>query len=414
MDDVEKLQDFETFHLERLTVFLSVPDWNPKSSSTKTFEQEVMDLERTQLNSTTIAVNNPRSQLGLLSSSSSQSGGFFSKFIPNFPIFKVVLQRTFWGNRNVLEVSLHIDNVLALTAGFHYSSMAEKKRDTEDKTTDALKGLGISNMDDIYAHEQGALVENNADGQNSRTETIRISPDFSPDEELFMYQLVSDDSEFTMLQRRFAFLGCGMEALRSSLATWVDLNPNVAESVWKPCLYKDGRNRVRTFSFRASNSLARCMKANDWGELLGGRYIQMRLLWELQSYFLYALPEEGISPERHEAIVLCLLSFPDLQCTKYQAEENTEFSSVNTGDGVSVAYIKERRMVMCVFLYLMDLNQFKLWCSFELVKTMKSRSLRHFVGKVNSLGKAGETILHLALLQRVIGSNRTASNILLW
>ncbi len=43
------------------------------------------------------------------------------------------------------------------------------------------------------------------------------------------------------------------------------------------------------------------------------RYVQMRLMWELQNYFRQIAATEGVGPDRAEAIILCILSFPGLQ-----------------------------------------------------------------------------------------------------
>lgn len=73
------------------------------------------------------------------------------------------------------------------------------------------------------------------------------------------------------------------------------------------------------------------------------RHIQMRLLWELQSHFLDLLPEEGVSPERHEAIILCLISFPVVNFT-VRENENCVLSSVTNRDGVCIE-VQERTSI---------------------------------------------------------------------
>lgn len=49
-------------------------------------------------------------------------------------------------------------------------------------------------------------------------------------------ELTCTNSKFSLLDQRLTFLGCVMEFLRSSLAQWVHLNPNAAQSVWSPSL----------------------------------------------------------------------------------------------------------------------------------------------------------------------------------
>lgn len=269
----------------------------PKTCNNRS-EQDFVFSEEAPFNSTAIAFGDLRSQLGL-SLSSSQYGAFFSEFLSSFPLLNEELQRTFWRNRNVLEVSLHIDNMLALTSGSQNSFMIGKKRATSQRIGKALKSL------------TGGRA--------------------------FMCQLKSEDSDFSVLQQRMIFLGCNMECLRSSLATWVYHNPNYADSVWKPSLDGGGGSGLESFSFRTSDSFANCMRGDDWDVLMGERYIQMRLLWEPKNYLLNMLPAEGISPERPEAIILCLLSFPAIQCTIVEVEEDTHVKSVNSCEGVAVA-----------------------------------------------------------------------------
>lgn len=111
VDDVERLEQFQTFHLEWLAVFLSVPDWNPQPSNAGSFEQERVDPGKAPFNSIGIAADNLCSQLGMVPSSS-QSGPFFSEFLTSFPLFRGVMLCTFWRNRNVLEISVPIDDML--------------------------------------------------------------------------------------------------------------------------------------------------------------------------------------------------------------------------------------------------------------------------------------------------------------
>lgn len=149
VDDVERLEKFETCHLEWLAVFLSVSDLRPRPSRTETTEQEHVRAEKAPFNSTRIAVQNICSQLGI-PSSVSDSNPFFSRFLTCFPLFKTGLDRIFWRNRNILEASLHIDNMLALSAGAQYQFMSDKKRETSKQISDAMDGLGISDFNELY------------------------------------------------------------------------------------------------------------------------------------------------------------------------------------------------------------------------------------------------------------------------
>lgn len=157
VNDVERLEQFETCHLEWLAVFLSVPCWTPNNGVNETFEEQGFDVGKAPFNSTGVAIDNLRAQLGL-SSHGCQCRISFSDLMSSFPLFKGALPRTFWGNRNILEVSLHIDNVLALTAGSQHRFMVVKKRETGERIPCALQGMGITDLKEPYHPRESTEV----------------------------------------------------------------------------------------------------------------------------------------------------------------------------------------------------------------------------------------------------------------
>lgn len=212
-DDVEVLEEFETCHLEWLAVFLSVPDWTPHMGSTdgiagddceaqtahvsstritafnlrtlfdasirwfsrfsalsslfgknptavnmKTSVEEDIKPERTAPGLTSVAVKNLHTQLGY-------SGEVFFDSLSRFPLFQKTIHRCLWGNRNVLEVSLHIDNTLALSFGAQDIFMIIKKRETSERIQRALQKLEISGVKDVYSN-----AKDNADTSTVPTE----------------------------------------------------------------------------------------------------------------------------------------------------------------------------------------------------------------------------------------------------
>lgn len=118
----------------------------------------------------------------------------------------------------------------------------------------------------------------------------------------------------------------------SAEAGSVSVENSKAKSVWTPSLEKLGGTPSEIYSFRTSSSFAKCMRTGHWDKLMDERYVQMRFLWELQNYFLSMLPVEGISPDRHEANILCLLSFPAVEIVIVDVEEDSRTSSTKTGD----------------------------------------------------------------------------------
>lgn len=140
VDDVAKLELFDTVHLEWLAVFLSTPDRNLQASHDEAIAPEGVDYQKDPFNTTGIAVENLHSQLGL-PFSGSQSSSLLSAFL------ETALRRCFWKHRNILEVSLHIDNMLALTADA--TSFANQKKWLIGKRiNEALRNLGIDNLKD--------------------------------------------------------------------------------------------------------------------------------------------------------------------------------------------------------------------------------------------------------------------------
>lgn len=75
----------------------------------------------------------------------------------------------------------------------------------------------------------------------------------------------------------------------------------------------------------------------------------MRFLWELQNYFMNRLPSDGVPPERHEAMILCLLSFPAVDCKIYGVEDVCETRSTNIGQSVSIEMRQQKDKVRVSF-----------------------------------------------------------------
>lgn len=163
VDDVEILEQFGTHHLEWLAVFLSVPDWRKS-------DQEGACLKPSPFNSTRIAMDNLRFQLGL-PTSGSQSRPFFSESLTGFPLFKMALHRNIWGNRNLSEASLHADNMFALSAGYQFKFMTKMKALTSDRISKALSSLGISHLTDLYSSSETSSTLTDMVEANSSFET---------------------------------------------------------------------------------------------------------------------------------------------------------------------------------------------------------------------------------------------------
>lgn len=243
--------------------------------------------------------------------------------------------------------------MLALSTGTHINIMDNMKAATTNQITKSLSTLGISNMENLYSSSETAGVSTDTshvyDSRDPEGRTGEVYPaadlvdettNFSSRKtEQLLYQLPCEDSEAALLEQRITFLGCSMECLRSSLAVWVQKNPRALESIWSPELREDAeKNRQDQFAFRASDSFSRCLGKQNWCIRANDRHVQMRLLWELQNYFQSVIPEEGLSPERHEAIILCLLSFPAIEFVVGEDRIDCGLTVDNTADGVNIAY----------------------------------------------------------------------------
>lgn len=86
MDDVERLLNFETCHLEWLAVFFSVPELAPKAITAGTSNEEDDKLQKGISSCTRFAVDNLRTQRGDSTPCSSHALG-------NFPLFRLTLHR---------------------------------------------------------------------------------------------------------------------------------------------------------------------------------------------------------------------------------------------------------------------------------------------------------------------------------
>ncbi len=234
-----------------------------------------------------IPIENLRKQLGFAKRSDFCSGRF------KFPLLRNVCKSTLWGNRNVLEVSCHIDNMLALCAGEQISFMAKHMPWMDEKCLLESRWLPPK---DLHANK----------GDGSDADNISI------ERWRFLCQMAIVNPEDAHLDKSATFLGCSMEMLRSSLAKWAENEEHRNESVWKPSL--DGETLFDTgdcsIQFKASDDLTECLRTLKCVSNLTERYIQMRILWELQNHFQSNLADVGVAPNSLEAIALCVLSFP--------------------------------------------------------------------------------------------------------
>lgn len=172
VDDVERLEKFATCHLEWLAVFLSILDWRPKTFSAETTDRDDARPASAPFNSTCIARDNLRSQLGVAQFSSASSP-FFSDFLSSFPLCKTTVHRTARRNRYLLELGLHIGNMLALSAAVQHNFMSTRKEWNASPISNAFESVGISHKNDLYsARESETTTSIKVDSSSEREQEI--------------------------------------------------------------------------------------------------------------------------------------------------------------------------------------------------------------------------------------------------
>ena len=225
-----------------------------------------------------------------------------------FPLLRHCAFRELWRNRNLLEPSIHIDNMLALCHGAHTSLMLWNSSELErNKPWKVHWDKSIADCGTRTEFEPNSC-------EKARKSQIGVV------NESLMYQMSDLDPEYMHLEQSMTFLGCSIESLRSSLARWVASNPDSGRETWTPAV--DCRStstkaeEVDIFKFEVSDRISSLL---NWAletrnsHTFERRFAQMRLLWELQNYFQRSLPETGVSACIHKAMIMCVLSFSALR-----------------------------------------------------------------------------------------------------
>ncbi len=207
---------------------------------------------------------------------------------------------TLWGNRNVLEVSCHIDNWLALHAGEQVSYMVKH---VPWMAENCLLG------------SKSAKTISSALEDSPRSEDV-LKSNFDLERCKFLCQMAILKPEDAHLDKSMTFLGCSMEMLRSSLAKWTGNAGTADEWMWTPliptCDETSDRTRNTPVLFKASDILTSFLHSIKCISQLSERYVEMSVLWELQNQLHCSLPDDGLAPNDVKAMALCILSFPAL------------------------------------------------------------------------------------------------------
>jgi len=299
----EAVKDLGIVEVEWLSVFLSVNNWRGiskdskraqvellKETKKKPFKEKEADIPKkmksSDIDETGFPMVNLSRQLGFCNVSKS-----FLRYFSH-PLLKTSYDRTLWENRNILELSAHIDNWLALRSG--------------DEAKYMMKQMENHVEDYLLRH-----IEATCDPTSKFKMVYERNKHLQVDQSMFQFALIEPDNY--NYEHSTTFLGCSMEVLRSSLARWTANNEETQLTSWNPNL--DNGIRDKTFHFKASEDLSCCVKSLENVDSLQEKYFHMRLLWELQSYFHARMSREhkqSPGPMDAEAIILCILSFPSI------------------------------------------------------------------------------------------------------
>ncbi len=298
----EAVKGLGIVEIEWFSVFLSVDDWRGlcsdskkardeknKISKKKPFSEVIKKLDRNNFDESGFPLFNLASQLGFK--------GITKKLLQYFshPLLKNSIDKMLWENRNILELSAHIDNWLALRSG--------------DKT--------MYMMDQIENPEENYLLRNiwaMHDPKNAIQSILEHSKQIQIDSTMFQFSLI--EPEHHNFEHGMAFMGCSMEILRSALARWTEKNSEIQASSWEPTI--DFEQENKTIVFRASEDLMCCIETIENESGINEKHFQMRILWELQSYFHARMSKNSTNapgPMDVESIILCILSFPSVIMT---------------------------------------------------------------------------------------------------
>lgn len=297
-DRNERIVNLNIFEVEWLAVFLSLKTWKSGEKDTGLCKYK----EEPEVDDSDFPVINLSAQLGYIETDGSKTVA--QHF--DIPLHKYSKRNLLWGNRNLLECSLHIDNWIAITAGRYIQDMIRHSND---------KSLFSS-----WSFEYNKKLEY----------------DRNRFQQLFMAPF---DNHF---EQTLTFLGCSMECLRTILARWTVRNEILQRSEWNPKL-KEGYNLTAGMSKDFQECLDSICDKSD----LKSMYFQMRLLWELQKLFRKLLLESEAGPSSENAMILCILSYPALSIDIIPTRSNQgEFVSIpidedNLNDDVDEFHVSD-------------------------------------------------------------------------
>ncbi len=276
-DRNENVMNLGINEIEWLAVFLSLKTWTARNSSTD-FSK---DGDEPEVDESHFPVVNLSAQLGFVEKNGSRK---VSQHF-NIPFHKYSKRSLLWGNRNLLECSLHIDNWIAITAGGY--------------------------IKDMIRHSNGKSLFSSWSFEYNK----KLEYDRSRFQQLFMAPF---ENHF---EQTLTFLGCSMECLRTMLAKWTVRNVILQRSEWNPKL-KNSYN----IEMEISEDFKDCLNSLYQKSDMESMYFRMRLLWELQNSIREQLIYLSEGPSSERAFILCILSYPAISIDIVTYSPNEESS----------------------------------------------------------------------------------------
>ena len=261
-DRHRKVANLTIAEVEWLEIFLSLKKWDVSQSEIHS-DDEVAEKCTSDSH---YPIINLALQLGFVEKDGPKRVAEYFKF----PLLKHAKTSILWGNRNVLECSVHIDNWIALISG---ASILDMMKHSDDD--------------------------------------FQFSWDYERNKKLafgmYDFHQLSMDSKNNRCDQTLTFLGCSMETLRSRLGKWVLNNEERQNSCWKPSM------EINPFKFdpvKPSEDFRTCYHSLKDKKDFTSIAFRLRVIWELQNIFLNLMQRSDLGPEDPAAFAMCILSFP--------------------------------------------------------------------------------------------------------
>ena len=224
-----------------------------------------------------------------------------------------------------------IDMWLALLAGHQYNYMLE----IDGKWEQRCLGKGKQTLPGVRTTPLHSRTNEALRTMHKRAEKARLAYQFSA---------VRNAGSYEHMDQTLAFMGLGMEYVRSNLAHWVHHNSTQIQDAWTPQLFPQGERvtewqEIRGTDFDAFGFLS--ISADDhMDEYIHRRSVQVRFMYEFQRLLRERIDEEseridveGAPPSSLLLIMCAIMSFPSIEIKHFfDADSSTSLEVVRWVD----------------------------------------------------------------------------------